>query len=90
MGRDNKILGAIWYTPPYNGLLSPGQNPPIIGIIAIESYAPAGHWKCYIGFGAGHDELLDALAIAKRGMPLANKEAAHGFFPQLDLEGYQY
>lgn len=76
-----KILDAVWFMPPYSRAL---MAHPTIGIVAFVSYEPTGQWKCYIGYGMGVDEKIDAEAVVQFGVPLGSKEAACGFFPQLD------
>lgn len=92
--RQYKILNSVWFTPPLNDIfidaLTGMANGICIGIVAIESYAPDGSWKCYIGYGNGQSEYGDAQKIAGGGMPLGSAEAAHGFFPELPIEKYRY
>lgn len=87
-----KILDVCWWTPasPWLGAIVFAPDGPVIGIVAIESYAPEGHWKAYIGLGTGNDEERDAEYIARVGMPLGNAQAAAAFFPQLDVKKYKY
>lgn len=62
----------------------------VIGAIAFESYEPDGSWKVYMGFGRGDNELEDCGTILNNGMPIGSKEAACGFFPELDPDKFRY
>lgn len=77
--RDYKILGSIWWARSEDNC---------IGIVAIESHAPTGAWKVYIGLGLGLDKDSDLQHIARTGMPLLHKDAVCAFFPRLDPEKY--
>jgi hypothetical protein len=88
-----KILDVKWWTPAINNVLYDAFAGTVhdicIGIVAIESYED-GSWKCYIGYGRGEQEDEDCQRIAAHGMPLGSKEAACGFFPQLNSEKFVY
>lgn len=67
----NEIIDSIWY-----GIKLPVMGIRMIGIIAMRCKI-SGKMKFYIGLGRGEDEMEDANAVAKMGVP---------FYPMLLIE----
>jgi hypothetical protein len=84
--KNYEVLGSRWWTPPVPSII---YSSLCIGAVAIESFED-GLWKVYIGFGSSNDEAVDSQYIARLGMPIGSKEAAHGLFPQFDVEKFRY
>jgi hypothetical protein len=84
---EYKILDALWFTNSTINRFTPYDDS-CIGVVAVETYAPTGEWKCYIGLGAGVNVEADKQQIARHGSGLL-PEQAQGFFPRLDITKYK-
>lgn len=87
-----EILGTRCWTPAlvnvlFDAIVGPTADLCIV-VVAIESHL--NEWKCYIGYGAGKDELQDQQHVAANGMPIGDKAIACAMFPNLDPEGFRY
>lgn len=93
-----KVLGSVWYTPPFPGL-DPLQhvisNKPSISIVvvAIASGPDRDGWKAYIGWVPFDSQAEDGQneaeqLVASNGAKMS-KEVAFAHFPSLDPERYK-